>query len=63
MKKLKTDKQIREKALEELAIMAKGLGFDYVDIYVPNMETGEVQAITFSKSEKYAKKVQDIELP
>ncbi len=51
-----------DKILEELAIQAKALGFNHVDIYVPDKKTGEVIAFTFSKSEEYTKKVQEIEL-
>ena len=47
---------------EELAIQAKALGFNHVDIYVPNKESDEVVAFTFSKSEEYIKKIQKIEL-
>lgn len=51
-----------DKRFEELVIQAKALGFDYVDIFVPNKESDEMVAFTFSKSEEYIKKVQNIEL-
>ena len=52
----------QEKIFEELGIQAKALGFDFIDIYVPNKKTDEVVAITFSKSEEYVKKIRNIEL-
>lgn len=48
--------------IRELIIQAKALGFDYVDIYVPDKESGEVVAFTFSKSEKYSEEIQKIEV-
>ena len=52
----------QEKLFEELAIQAKALGFNHVDIYIPDKETDEVVAFTFSKSEDYIKAIQEIEL-
>jgi len=51
-----------DKLLEELVIQAKALGFDHVDIYVPDKKSGDVVAFTFSKSEAYIAKIQKIEM-
>jgi len=47
-----------DKILAELIIQAKALGFDHVDIYVPDKKSGDVVAFTFSKSKEFIKKVQ-----
>lgn len=50
------------KVLEYLIIQAKVLGFDYVDLYVPDKKSDEVVAFTFSKSKEYSEAIQNIEL-
>lgn len=47
---------------ETLAIQAKTLGFNHVDIYVPDKKTEETVAFTFSKSEEYIKIIQNVEV-
>lgn len=47
---------------ETLAIEAKALGFNHVDLYIPDKKTEETVAFTFSKSEKYSKIIQDVEI-
>lgn len=51
-----------EEKFKELVIQAKALGFNHVDVYVPNKVNDEVVAFTFSTSEEYIKKVGEIEL-
>lgn len=50
------------KAFEELIVQAKALGFDYVDLYIPDKKSEELIAFTFSKSKKYIDKIQEIEV-
>ena len=50
------------KKLEDLASQAKALGFNNVDLYIPDKKNDEVVAFTFSKSEKYIQKIQDMEI-
>ncbi len=51
-----------EERFKELVIQAKALGFNHVDVYVPDKVSDEVVAFTFSTSEKYIEKVSEIEL-
>lgn len=48
-----------ESKLKDFVVQAKSLGFDYVDLYVPN---GKLVAFTFSTSEKYIDIVSKIEI-
>jgi len=47
---------------DDLAIQAKTLGFNYVDLYIPDKQSDELIAFTFSKSEEYSKIIQDVEI-
>jgi len=46
-----------EETFHELIVQAKALGFDNVDVYIPDKESDEVVAFTFSKSEEYIDKI------
>ena len=46
-----------EETFHELVVQAKALGFDNVDVYIPDKESDEVVAFTFSKSEGYIDRV------